>query len=119
MTQTATKRNGRTATAVCRHSPNCEVAQTQRDLQAQVQAFSETVGEGMERVAIALEKVKRGHDLMLQRQEQHSDRLLAMSGHLADIAERQTVASQREEEWVKSVNELTRMVSRIVEGADA
>ena len=57
---TATRKNGkRLNSAVCRHSPNCEVAQIQKDLQAQVQSLSEIVGEGFERVDSRLDQALR------------------------------------------------------------
>lgn len=68
---TAAQKNGkRLSEAACRHSPNCEVAQTQMDLQAQVQALSEIVGEGFERVdsriETALRRVEQVHEEHLE-----------------------------------------------------
>jgi hypothetical protein len=74
----AARKNGkRLQGTVCRHSPNCEVAQTQKDLQAQVQALSEIVGEGFERVDQrldqALGRIEQVHGESLTRAKTYID----------------------------------------------
>lgn len=105
MTQTATKRNGRTATAVCRHSPNCEVVQTQKDLAAQIQAFSETLGQSIEEIDGTLKVL--------------TDRVTAVLTSHHKLAESVTVLRQREEEWLRLLGEVERRVGRITEAEHA
>ena len=55
---TTARKNGRNLTKpVCRHSPDCELAQGQEDLKAQLQSLSETVGMAFERLDDRLDVV--------------------------------------------------------------
>ena len=89
---TTAKKNGRTAPGICRHSPNCEVAQTQRDLQAQVLKVGEDLG-------LALEKIE--------------ERLNSMALHLSNVSQLQVTGSEREAEWLRQLGEMTRAVAAL------
>jgi hypothetical protein len=55
---TATRKNGKMLTTpACKHAPNCELAQGQGDLKAQLQNLSETVGMAFERLDERLDMV--------------------------------------------------------------
>lgn len=91
--QTTTKKNGRTAQPVCRHSPGCEMAIRQDDLSAQVQRYSEAMGEAIGRV---------------------EDRLRAISEHLHDVAHGHVVTMQREERWMRELSVISRGLARVM-----
>ena len=55
---TAARKNGKNLTTpACRHAPNCELAQGQADLKAQLQSLAETVGMAFERLDERLDVV--------------------------------------------------------------
>ncbi len=89
-TATAKRTNGKATNAVCRHSTNCEVAETQRDLRAQLQQLGEAMGEAMGRI---------------------DDRLNSIALHVSDIGERQVRADQRESEWLSTLEAIERKVN--------
>lgn len=84
----AAKRNGRTtARPVCRHSPACEVAQTQRDLQAQVQVGHDALGTALGEVVDELRNLRADFSVKLEQ----------IAGGQLETRERVTVLSQRQE----------------------
>src|SRR5512139_2829478 len=85
----------------CPHTEVCALPAAHTELMASLDALSASVG------------------LLLERHEQHADRLLTITGHLADVASRQTATSQREAEWLRQLGEITRAVSALKGGSNA
>ena len=66
---TARKNGKNLTTPACHHAPNCELAQGQEDLKAQLQNLAETVG-------MAFERLDERLDMVVGRVEQvHSEHL--------------------------------------------
>ncbi len=84
------RRNGKVVPkrAVCKHAPTCELAESQRDLQALVQKVSESIG------------------MMLERMERHDNQIVKLLGRIREMAEWKTVLNQREEEWLRLLGKL-------------
>lgn len=75
----------------CRHAADCDLAQSQRDVAAQLVSLADTVGEAFGRL---------------------EDQVRGLALHLSDVAERQVVASQREEQWMSQLRTVRRDVAR-------
>jgi len=92
----AARKNGKNLTTpACRHAPNCELAQGQADLKAQLQGLSETVGMAFERLDVRL-------DVVVGRVEQvhteHLDRtrdFLDTHEHILKVLRKVTPAGER------------------------
>ena len=96
----AKKTNGSKATVglVCPHVDVCEAPQRQSELMASIDEMAKGVG------------------MMLERHEQLSFQLVEVMGHLANVAERQTVADDR---VIRLHSDLTALTSEVAKSATA
>lgn len=64
-------------------------------------------------VMSSIDELSKSIGMLLEKHDQHSDRLLNMARHMADVSERLTVTAQREAEWVRVLSEMQRSVAAL------
>jgi hypothetical protein len=84
---------------VCPHSDNCVAPKMHDELMGSIDDFHRKMMDSV--------------GLLLEKQDLHSTQLVEVVGHLNNVAERQTKTDQREQEWLRQLQELTRTVAAL------
>lgn len=79
------------APIVCPHAESCAAPQMHTEVMASLDQISASVG------------------MLLEQQERHSERLVALAGSIYDVSGRQILADQREAEWLRVIQEMARV----------
>jgi hypothetical protein len=64
-------------------------------------------------VMASIDELSRSVGMLLERHEQHTDRLHRLTSHMSDVSERLTVTAQREAEWIRTLGEMTRVLAAL------
>ena len=81
--------------ASCPHSEDCAAPLYHSEVMASLDELSKSVG------------------MLLERTEQHGDRLTSVGERIADVSQRQVVADQREAEWLSTLSGVEQAVAAL------
>lgn len=88
-------KKGRVQNTACPHVEMCNAPNYHADVMASLDELSRSVG------------------MLLEKTEQHSDRIIAVADRLHDVSQRQVVADEREHKWLETLSEFERSVAAL------
>ena len=87
--------------AACPHTEQCVAPTYHADVMASLDELSRSVG------------------MLLEKTEQHGDRLAMVGARLHDVSQRQVIANEREEKWLEVVSDFERTVAALRREAES